>query len=131
MRFKVYKDFNNFILIDEDELEKALYAFQTGSGVMFDMGAMSHIESIMPDYNSACGWYSDYKPNQDDNAELDNIKPLFSKLISKTKERIQYLIETKQENLIGKNVEIPELSRTKNPQLNEATKELSDKMKIK
>lgn len=129
--FKVYKDFNRYVPIKADEYEKALYAFIKGRPAIFENGAVSRIESILPDLNRMCGWYSDYKPNQDDNAEIDRAKNMVKPFMIKTKEKVEYLMETKQEHLIGKNVEIPELNKPENPQISEVIKRLSDKLKIK
>ena len=109
--FKVYTDFTRYIPIDETELEKALYAFQTGNPVIFENGAVTRIESIIPDFNQSLGWYSDYKPNQDDNEYLDKIKRNYSGIIGEVKERIQFLLHTNRKHLIGKNIEIPELDK--------------------
>ena len=128
--FKVYQDFSRYVPIEEEEYEKAIYAFIKGKSAVFEAGAVSRIEGVFPDLNKMNGWYSDYKPNQDDNGELENAREVANKITSKIKERVQYLIDTKQENLIGKNVEIPELSAPKNPEISAISKELSDKFKI-
>lgn len=128
--FKVYQDYTKFVPIDETEYEKALYAFIKGKPAIFEMGAVSRIESIIPDLNKINGWYSDYKPTADDNAELEQAKRKAQPYMARIKERVQYLIENKKENLIGKNVEIPELEKPQNPQLQEATKQLADKFKV-
>lgn len=129
--FKVYTDFTRYIPIDETELEKALYAFQTGKPVIFENGAATRIESVIPDYNKAAGYYSDYKPTADTIPYIENAKPMFTGLVSKAKEKIQYLIATKQENLIGKNVELPELESGHNTRLISAGSELVEGMRIK
>ena len=128
--FKVYVDFTKYIPIDETELEKAIYAFQTGKPVIFENGAASRIESIIPDYNKGLGWYSDYKPNQDDNAELETIKPKYSGYVGLIKEKIQYLISKGKTELIGKNIEIPELSAPKENTLKKEIDGLLDKFTI-
>lgn len=129
--FKVHQDFSRYVPIGEEEYEKAIYAFLKGSPAVFEAGAISRIEGIFPDLNKMNGWYSDYKPNQDDNAEIETAREIAGKFTAKIKEKVQYLISTKQEHLIGKNVDIPELSAPKNPELSAISKELSDKFKIK
>lgn len=128
--FKVYIDFTRYIPIDETEIEKALYAFQTGKPVIFELGAANRIESIIPDFNKELGWYSDYKPTQDDSKDIEKLRPKYSKFISSTKEKIQYLIKTGKVELIGKNVFVPELEERTIHQLSESIKEVSDKFKI-
>lgn len=128
--FKVYQDFNRYVPIEEDEYEKALYAFLKGKPAIFEMGAVSRIESITPDLNKMLGWYSDYKPNADDNADLDRVREGIRPYMAKIKERVQYLIETKQEHLIGKNVEVPELDKPQNNPLSGEIKSLGDKFRV-
>lgn len=128
--FKVYQDFTKFVPIDETEYEKAIYAFLKGKPAIFEMGAVSRIESIIPDLNKINGWYSDYKPTADDSAELDKAKEKAKPFMAKIKERVQYLMETKQENLIGKNVAIPELENKQQHQLTGEVEKLADKFKM-
>lgn len=128
--FKVHQDFSRYIPIEEEEYEKAIFAFLKGRPAVFENGAVSRIEGIFPDLNKMNGWYSDYKPNQDDNAEIENAREIAGKFTAKIKDKVQYLIDTNQEHLIGKNVEIPELEKPQRKEISEATKQLSDKFKI-
>ncbi|HEC32989.1 MAG TPA: hypothetical protein ENI63_01885 [Candidatus Kaiserbacteria bacterium] len=113
-RVKVGYGKNEFISIQENELEKAIYAFETNVKAKFDNGVVrgQDIIAITPDYHKALGCNNaEYEFNSYDWAELAQSglkKPLLEtyKLASM---RVDYLIEHKQENLIGKNVEIPEL----------------------
>lgn len=130
IHFKVYQDYTKFVPIDETEYEKAIYAFLKGKPAIFEMGAVSRIESIIPDLNKINGWYSDYKPNADDSAEIERAKNIARPFMAKVKERVQYLITTKQENLIGKNVEIPELENSKQHQLTGDVENLANKFKV-
>ena len=59
--FKVYKDFNNFISIDDTEIEKALRAFKAQTGAIFEGGATARIEAILPDNVRMMGWNEGYK----------------------------------------------------------------------
>lgn len=128
--FKVYIDFTRYISIDETELEKALYAFQTGKPVIFELGAANRIESIIPDFNKELGWYSDYKPNADDMGDIERVKPKYAKHLSATKEKIQFLLKTGKTELIGKNIVIPELENKQPHQLTGEVKNLADKFKV-
>ena len=128
--FKVYQDFKKFVPIDETEIEKALYAFQESTGAVFKDGAVSRVESVIPDLNKSLGWYSDYVPNQDDNADIDRARKEYAGFIGMIKDKIQYLIANGKEDLIGKNVEIPELSAPKDNPISGEIKSLSDKFKI-
>ena len=110
--WKIYKDFNNHFTIGEDELEKAVYSFITGKPVVFKSGAaIRHVDSILPDYHAAMGWNEGYKLGALDHEELRQ-KGVEMRLRGKYEAittRVQYLIENRQENLIGKNVEVPSL----------------------
>lgn len=129
--FKVYQDFSRYIPIDETEYEKALYAFKMGKGAIFEAGAVSRIEGIFPDLNRMNGWNSDYKQTQDDNNEIERARLVATKFAAKTKERVDYLIATKQEHLIGKGVEIPELETPTQHKLSGEIKNLASTFKAK
>lgn len=105
--WKIYKDFTNHFTIGEDELEKAIHGFISGRPVVFKSGAaLKHIEAIMPDYHATMGWNEGYKLSADDWAEI-NQKRVGEKLREKYQQittRVQFLIENKQEHLIGKQV---------------------------
>ena len=128
--FKVYQDFSRYVPIKEEEYEKAIYAFLKGKSAIFDAGVVSRIEGIFPDVNKMNGWYSDYKPNQDDNREIEQAREIANKFTSKIKDKIQYLIANGKEDLIGKNVDIPELSAPKDNPVSKEVKELADKLKV-
>lgn len=128
--FKVYQDYSKFVPIDETEYEKAIYAFLKSRPAIFELGAVSRIESIIPDLNKINGWYSDYKPNADDSAEIEKAKEIARPFMAKMKEKVQYLIETKQEHLIGKNIVVKELEEKQTHQLSGSVKTLVDKFKI-
>jgi tryptophan 2,3-dioxygenase len=128
--FKVYTDFANYIPIDGDEYEKAIYAFMKGKPVVFKNGAATRIEKILPDYNKMCGWNSDYKITPDEYSEIEAAKKLNSKFSSEVKAKVEYLIATKQEHLIGKEVKIPELEAPQTHALSAASAELVTKFKV-
>ena len=68
--FKVYTNFTNYIPITENELEKALKAFQGGLGVVFENGATQRIECIIPDDVKMMGWNDGYKPTPEELGEI-------------------------------------------------------------
>ena len=69
--YKVYTDFNNYISIDESELEKALTAFSKNIGAIFNEGATKRIEKILIDSNKMMGWNPGYKPGPAEQGEID------------------------------------------------------------
>ena len=106
--YKVFKGYTEYVPIDETELEKALAAFKFGTAVIFNSGAVEKIEAIIPDLNRSMGWNPSYKLGDDDWNDIRNkgIERKCAELHQKTKEKIEYLIETKQQHLIGKNAEV-------------------------
>lgn len=134
--FKIVWGYNaeDYVQIDETELEKAYYAHLTKKDAVFSGGSVSgdKIIAIKEDFHRAMGWNRGYKLSADDFAELSQkgIDRNYQKFLFKTKERVHYLIETKQTHLIGKNAVIPELEQPKNGGLNDEIKQLGDKFKI-
>lgn len=68
-----YKD-DEFLSIDETELEKALRAQGLGMVAVFKTGSVSgnHIISITPDYQKLMGWAHDYHLTGEDMLEIGN-----------------------------------------------------------
>lgn len=128
--YKVFKDFNNYVPIDETELEKALAAFKFGTAAIFNSGALEKIESVIPDLNRTMGWNPTYKLQDDDWSEIrskgTDVK--CQRLIEKTRDKIDYLLATNQKHLIGKGIEIELPQKPK--EINDATKSLADKMRL-
>jgi len=107
--YKVFKDYTNYVSIDETELEKALYAFQTGKPVVFEDGAISRVADVTQDFNKNLGWNSDYKPTPDDFKDIENEKKRCKGNIGEAKEKVNILIRMGRTDLIGKNVDLDQL----------------------
>lgn len=127
-------DAEDYVPISAEELEKAIWAHMRGKNVAFEQGSISgeRIVAVQPDYHSAMGWNRGYTLGADDYAELTQygVDKKHSKFLANAKDRIQYLVETKQEHLIGKNVPIPELDNTQRPSLlDEGVKKIAASMK--
>jgi hypothetical protein len=109
--FKVIKGFrtDEFIPIDETELDKAIYAHLTGKVVSFNNGSINGdaINSVMPDWHRAMGWNYGHIMQTDDWDEIRSkgIENKYAGAIGESKEKVQYLIETNQLHLLGKPVE--------------------------
>ena len=99
--------------IEADELEKAYGLFLIGGRAIFREGAVDskHIQAIYPDWHRIMGWNKEYKLGAGDYEELSQkgVDVGARELQQKTQERIHYLIDSKQTQLIGKNVKLPEL----------------------
>ena len=125
-------DAEDYVEIDETELEKAQFAHITKKDAIYSGGSLtgSKIIAIQPDYHRIMGWNRGYKLGALDYEELSEkgIDKSCQKFLADKKEKIQYLISTFQQHLIGKNVETPELQKP-NP-ITEDIKKLGDKFKI-
>lgn len=113
--FKVVRGFDGeHIPIDDTELEKALYAHITGKVVVFQEGSINgnHISAIMPDYNRAMGYSRGWKMTADDYNALSDagIEDQYKGYLAEVKDKVNRLIETRQEHLIGKNADVKQLT---------------------
>jgi len=127
-------DAEDYIPVEEDELEKAIYAHMTGSKTILKGGSMSgdKIHHVVEDAHRTMGWNRGYKLGSDDYAELreKGIDTKLQKTIGKTKERIAFLVANKRQSEIGKNVPIPELD-TKHPDdIDDGVKMLANKFRV-
>jgi hypothetical protein len=141
-RFKVRFGYTAMdrVSIDESELEKALYAQRFGVPVLLGGKQISgkEIKVIEPDYHFYTGWYESYVPNSgDDWLQIERDCPSdLENIIRHKRERIDYLISTNQKNLIGRNVVIPELDKTKEevkqlpPDIQKQLGDINNKFKI-
>ncbi len=106
-----------YIPIEADELEKAYGLFLLGGRAIFRNGAVDSkvIQDIVPDWHAMMGWAQDWEMGPDDYNELADkgIDRKARELQSAAQERVQYLISQDKQDLIGKNVPIPELERPK------------------
>lgn len=116
---KYYKVMRNgwgedFISIEEKDLEKAIYAKLSGkvllAGGMIDG---SKIEMIVPDYHKTMGYNYGYKLEPADYSEIKSRAGDMHKSIEIFGERVKFLVSKGHENLIGTNAVIPELAKPK------------------
>jgi hypothetical protein len=105
------------VSINETELEKALYAQKFGEVVQIGNKQINgrNIIVIEPHWHFYTGWYDYYTPSTgEDFAQIERDCPKgLDGVISKYRERVDYLITTGRKNLIGKNVLLPELDKPK------------------
>lgn len=104
---------DTFIPIDESELETALYCFiMDGKGV-FKGGVCrgKDIISITEDWHKEMGWNESHVMDSDDWNDLyqKGIDKKYVGVLAEYKEKVQFLISSEQQGLIGKNVPLKEL----------------------
>lgn len=104
--FKIKTGFKDedFISIDETELEVAMYAFISDSKAILKNGAVHgrNIMTITEDWHKEFGWNPGHKLGPDDFAEINLKAGHYRGLIALIKENVQHLINTNQRELIGK-----------------------------
>lgn len=92
------------------ELERAIYAWTTRKVVTLGEKMINgnNIISIEPHYHRYTGWYDSYEPkSSEDYAQIERDCPKFDGIMSHYRERVVYLIDTKQLSGIGKNIDLP------------------------
>lgn len=115
-RFKVKYGYSvaDQVSIGVDELEKALYAQKFGEVVQLGSKQVNgrNIIVIEPHWHFYTGWYDYYEPqNGDDFAQIErDCPPGLEDTIREYRERVDYLITTGRKNMIGKNIDLPELA---------------------
>lgn len=95
----------DFISIDETELEAAVYAFLTDAKGMFKNGAVNgkNIMSITEDWHREFGWNYTYKLGPDDWEQINReATPKYRGIIQEAKDRVQGYISKGTTNKIGK-----------------------------
>lgn len=108
---------NDFVSIDENELELALHIFNVDGKAVFKNGVArgKDIIAIKEDWHKAMGINQAWKLNEDDYNEMakQGIDTKYRGAITEAKERVRYLVDNKKENLIGTGIDIPELQPVK------------------
>jgi len=125
---------DNYIPIEQDELEKAIYAHLTLARAAFRNGSVDFSRGgimIQPDFAAAMGWTRGYKITGEDFAEIarSGVDKGHTLFFETTKKRIEFLKNSKREELIGKNVPIPELDSPAPPRLGTGGKSVGDIIK--
>jgi len=125
------------VSIPESELEKAIYAQIKGTPTQLGNAYVNgrNIIAITPHWHKHTGWYDWFEPQTgEDFEQIKRDCPNYDGIIEHHKQRVQYLLSTSQENLIGKNIKTtglsaPEVIKETHQQID--TKSLADKMRIK
>lgn len=105
--FKVIRGFgdDDFIPIDETELDVAVYAQMTGKMAFLKNGSIngSHISSIKPDFHRAMGWNYGHGLKAPDWQQLNDagVAKQYIGCLTESKQRIHYLLQMKRPDLIG------------------------------
>lgn len=124
---------NEFVSIDETELETALHVFMEDSKGIFKNGVVrgKDIISITEDYHKHMGWNYAHEMETDDWEDLrsKNILNEYRGVIEEAKNTVKYLTETKQTHLIGKNYRIPKIE-TPNKSYSQEIIDIANKFRI-
>jgi len=127
------------VSIEEHDLERAIFAQVKGIPVQLGTSYVNgkNIISITPHWHKHTGWYDYYEPESgDDWKQIERDCPSYEGIIEHYKNRVQYLLQSGQVHLIGKNVEIPEVpkvlsgSKKVDGSISQEVKELAEKMRI-
>jgi hypothetical protein len=103
---------NEFLHIESlEDLEKAYFAFATNNKVIFSNGEACRggdIINITEDWHKEMGWNDTHELQDDDWNELraKGIVKKYTGIKGGVSEKVTYLRETNQTNLIGKNVDV-------------------------
>lgn len=130
--YKIIRGYSaeDYIEIDETELEKAYGAFLMKKDGVYSGGAVrgSEILAIQPDFHRTMGWNRGYKLCALDYEELSDkgIDRACKNQLSEAKSKVEFLISNGQIDLIGKNVVLPKIENS----VSEEVKKLEDKFKI-
>ena len=131
--FKIIRGYSaeDYISIDETELEKAFYSFLSKKDAIYSGGAVrgSEILAIQPDYHRTMGWNRGYKLGVDDYAELrqKGIDKKSQQQLADSKEKIHYLISTNQEQLVGRGFQMPKIENS----ISKSISDLAESKRIK
>lgn len=120
------------VSITENEIEKAIYAQIKGVPVQFGDAYINgrNIISITPHWHKHTGWYDYYEPTTgDDWKQIERDCPSYEGVVEYYKNRVSHLLETGKQNLIGKNVPIPEIEKVTVLEI-ETSKEAKELSKI-
>ena len=133
-KVKIGYNESDYVSIDDSELELALYIFLTDGKAIFKSGVVrgKDIIAITEDWHKALGVNPKWKLDADDWNEIHKrgIGREYKGSITIAKMRVQFLIESKQEHLIGKGGHIPELEAVENKQLSGEVESLAKKMSV-
>lgn len=103
---------DHHVEIDETELEKAYLCFLTDAKAVFSGGPVrgKDIVSISEDWHRALGWNREHSMGPDDWHEVNERLPDYRGILAAVKEKVTYLIKANRQDLIGQNVDIPDMS---------------------
>lgn len=120
----------DFITVDADELEKLHYAKKLGAFFTGKYGDVdtTKIISVRPDFKETYGAAPEYELVGEDYDEIEREHGDIRSLVGRAENRVRYLIENKQEHLIGTNTPIPELDKPTTERREGTVKRIGDVM---
>lgn len=101
---------NDYVVVDEDEIEMALYCYLTDNKGVFKNAPIrgKDIITFKPHYHAHTGWNLDFEPTHaDDFAQIARDCPNYDGMIEYYTDRVKFLMNTKQFDLLGTGAELP------------------------
>jgi hypothetical protein len=132
--FKLIRGYGpeDYIGIDETELEKAQYCFLEKKDAIFSGGAIrgSEIKAIQEDYHRTMGWNRGYRLGSDDFEQLSStgVDRGMRELLAASKEKVIYLVKAGRPELIGTDFKVPKLDKPR--EIIEGSKQIADKFNL-
>jgi hypothetical protein len=104
--YKIIRGFgqDDYLSIDETELDKAIYCHVTGKVGVFSSGSISGttISAIMPDLHAMEGWNQGYKMGPEDYAIARNSHVAAQNFMQLVSDNVKGFMESGQTEKIGK-----------------------------
>ena len=101
---------DDYVQIDESELETAYYIFMTEGKAIFSGGPVrgKDIVGISEDWHKEMGYNRTYELGPEDYAHFQEkgITQKYKGILANVKDKVMYLMQSNQTNLIGKNADI-------------------------
>jgi len=107
---------HEYIIADELEVEKAYFVFLFDGKTIINGRPLkgSQILDILPHYGKHLGFNDDYvfgsDPDDRNHAEREGVLKHYQGVQGLIQKRVTYLVENNQQQMLGKGVDIPQLS---------------------
>ena len=117
--FKIIPTYNSdeYLQIDETELDKAVYAHLSGKTGVFTSGTINGdaIRSVLPDFHRAMSWNRGYNLESRDWEELEEkgMTRKYRDTVNLASKKVRVLMESDRLDLLGKEIDLHNLESIK------------------